>query len=118
MPTRLPEFSELRFVEAASTGTVHFTVYVPSWLEPEGESVPLADGTGRALAALLEAPTVVRCGRRTFPNSPSSDAAHQFTDCFDDERLCGGCYRTLHEDDQALAFEHRQPGERSENCKA
>lgn len=113
MPARLPEFGELRFVETASTGTVHLSVRVPVWTEPEGESVPLADGTGRALKALLETPTVVRCGLRTFPSSPSHNAAHQFTDCFDDERLCGGCYRTLHEDDQALAFEHRQPGEPS-----
>lgn len=112
MVQRLPEHAELYFVETIATGTVHIEARVPVWArhdEPT-ETYRMGDGTGRALQALLGTPTVVRCGQRTFPGSPASDARHKFTDCFDDEQLCGACYRTLHPDEQARAFEHRQPG--------
>ncbi|MFE4863255.1 hypothetical protein [Streptomyces sp. NPDC056670] len=110
MPDRLPESAELKFVETLSSGTVDIDVYVPAWARPEPtETLTMGASGGRVLKTMLETPVVVRCGLPTHPNRPVN-AKHQYTGRFEDERLCRGCYRTLHEDDQARAFEHETPG--------
>ncbi|PPS89424.1 hypothetical protein [Streptomyces sp. MH60] len=111
MPERLPEHAELYFVETVYSGTVHIEVRVPVWWRATSEpteTIKMGDGTGRALKALLETPTVVQCGRETYPHA---ETKHQFTTRFHDGQLCGRCYRTLHSEDQARAFEHEQPGD-------
>lgn len=107
MPERLPEHAELYFVETVYSGTVHIEVRVPVWARPEPtETITMGDGTGRVLKALLETPTVVLCGIRTYP---AGETKHRFTTQFLDGQICGRCYRLLHEEDQFRAFEHDQP---------
>jgi hypothetical protein len=108
MPERLPEHTELHFVETVYSGTVHIEVRVPVWARREdpAETITMGDGTGRALATLLQSPVVVLCGLRTYP---AGESKHRFTDRFWDGQLCGRCYRLLHEEDQPRAFEHEQP---------
>jgi len=110
MRKRLPEHAELRFIETAATGSVHFEVWLPRWALPEPTESISPDGSGAMFKALLTAPTIVQCGIRTFPGP---GARHQYTECFYDGQLCARCYKTLHPDDQARAFEHEQP----ENAK-
>ena len=113
VPERLPEHSERHFVETIATGAEHNEVRVPVWArenEP-AETITMGDGTGRVLKALLETPTVVLCG---LPTRPYAETKHQFTTRFDDRKLCGRCYRLLHVDDQARAFEHDQPNIKEE----
>lgn len=105
MRKRLPELAELYFIETTGTGTVHIEVRVPRWMQEPTETVS-PDGSGGMIEALLSTPTIVQCGVRTFPDP---GARHQRTDRFFDGQLCGRCYKTLHEDDQPLAFEHEQP---------
>ena len=109
MARPLPEHAELYFVETVATGAVHIEARVPVWSRPRpAETVRMGDGTGRMLAAIVESPTVVRCGKRTFPGRPNEDR-HVFTSSFRDEQLCAGCYRTLTPEDQPKAFEHDTP---------
>ncbi|MFI0901774.1 hypothetical protein [Streptomyces sp. NPDC020983] len=108
MTARLAPGSEILFIEATATGTVHLFVQPPEDEDPPREEI-IMDGSGRALAALLGTPTVTRCGKPTFPYSPSRGARHQITYRFADGQLCVSCYRTLHPDDQARAFDHPQP---------
>ena len=101
--------SDVRFVEALRTGTVHLVILPPDD-EPDDDSAGiLMDGSGRALAGLLGTPTITRCGLSTFPHNPSADARHGMTYRFHDEQLCAACYRTLTPADQHLAFEHATP---------
>lgn len=113
MAKSLPEHAELHFIETLATGIVHIEARVPVWArpeEPDAETVRMNDGTGRFLAAMFSAPTVVRCGQRTFPHVPDLEKArHQFTGRFRDDRLCAACYRTLTPADQERAFEHETP---------
>ncbi|MEV5915807.1 hypothetical protein AB0M00_43860 [Streptomyces chartreusis] len=106
--------SDVQFVKALRTGTVHLVILPPeSDVDDESiESIPM-DGSGRALAGLLGTPTVTRCGQNTFPHNPSADARHGLTYRFHDEQLCVACYRTLAPADQHLAFEHAQPDDAS-----
>lgn len=109
MAERIPADAEFRFIQSASSGTVHLLVLPPDygpWTNTD-EAI-LMDGSGRALAGLLGTPTVTRCGLRTFPYNPQANARHGFTGRFRDDQLCGACYRTLHPDDQARAFDHPQ----------
>lgn len=109
MAKPLPEHAELYFIETIATGVVHIEARVPVWARPRPtETIQIGDGTGKALAAVFETPTVARCGQRTFPGRPDEDQ-HRFTDCFHDEQLCAGCYRTLTPADQPRAFEHDTP---------
>lgn len=110
--------SDVLFVEALRTGTVHLVVLPPDdGPLDEGELIPM-DGSGRALAGLLGTPTVTRCGLNTFPHNPSRDARHGMTYRFRDEQLCAACYRTLAPADQHLAFEHGQPDDAGDTTNA
>lgn len=104
----LPTGSELWFIQANRTGTVHFTVKYPTWYEDQLPTTAVHKN-GAAFVALMSSPTVTACGQRTFPGNPAPDARHNYTDTFADDRLCGRCYRTLHPDDHELAFQHAQP---------
>nr|WSZ21228.1 hypothetical protein OH837_49165 [Streptomyces canus] len=102
--------SDVQFVKALRTGTVHLVVLPPDDgedLDPD-KCIPM-DGSGRALAGLLGTPTVTRCGLPTFPHNPSRDARHGMTYRFYDEQLCAACYRTLVPEDQPKAFQHAVP---------
>lgn len=104
----IPHGSDVLFVKALRTGTVHLVVLPPDGGDDEAVvSIPM-DGSGRALAGLLGTPTVTRCGLNTFPHNPSRDARHGMTYRFRDEQLCAACYRTLAPEDQERAFEHAQ----------
>ncbi|MGW2724770.1 hypothetical protein [Streptomyces sp. NPDC001492] len=110
--------SDVRFVKALRTGTVHLVILPPGGDDDDaGESIPM-DGSGRALASLLGTPTVTRCGLNTFPRNPSADARHGMTYRFHDSQLCAACYRTLTPADQHLAFEHGQPDDAGDTADA
>jgi hypothetical protein len=111
--------SDVRFVEALRTGTVHVVVLPPEDdVDDEAvEFIPM-DGSGRALAGLLGTPTVTRCGLDTFPHNPSAEARHGMTYRFRDSQLCAACYRTLTPADQHLAFEHGQPDDAVDTADA
>lgn len=101
--------SDVLFVKALRTGTVHLAVLPPDGGDDEAVGFIEMDGSGRALAGLLGTPTVTRCGLPTFPHNPCRDARHGMTYRFRDEQLCAACYRTLAPEDQERAFDHAQP---------
>ncbi len=115
---RIPPDADVLFVESIRTGTVHVAVrLLPHHREPgRAANEPVASG-GAAFITRALAPTVVRCGKRTWPHDPEA-RRHRFTDCFDDDQLCHGCYRTIHPGDQERLFEHAQSADPSNDGAA
>jgi hypothetical protein len=105
MPNPIPGDADLMFIEAVATGTVHIAVRYDPHHVANDEVIGTVSG-GAAFIDLLLAPTVTRCGKRTFPQFQE---AHLKTSRFSDEQLCAACYRTLTAEDQERAFEHDQP---------
>ena len=110
--------SDVLFIKALRTGTVHLAVLPPDSQDEEAVQELPMDGSGRALAALLGTPTVTRCGLPTFPHNPSRDARHGITYRFHDAQLCAACYRTLAPEDQQRAFDHPQPDDEDDEEEA
>lgn len=111
MAEQIPPDADLRFIKTVATGTVHIAVrYSPHHLGRQPEVAPAISG-GAAFVAMAHAPTVTRCGRRTFPQF---EYRHVGTDRFRDEQLCTACYRTLAPADQERAFEHGTPDDADE----
>lgn len=101
-----PPEADLDFVEYQPSGTVHVHEYIPPpWTRAAGlEHLSFGEG----LMAMFTTPRRMLCGQRFlvgFPGAPGD-----WTDCFEDEAICGRCVKVLG-GQSPRAFEHPQPGD-------
>lgn len=85
-------------------GRVHIAAHTP-----EGDEQPLrriGDGPVDPFAHLL-GDVRTRCGRVISRHRGGDmESAGSFVNAFDDDRLCGACYRTVPTEEQYRLFEH------------
>lgn len=105
--TAIPESADLEFAEYTPTGTVHIHQYVPPrWLRSAGEP-EVSLGFAEGLEQMSTTKQRMICGEQF---RIGWGGRGEWTDCFEDDAICGRCVRALG-DQSARAFEHRRPGD-------
>lgn len=103
----IPEHVDLEFAVYMPTGTVHIHEDCPTpYVHAPVSEMPFAEG----LMAMWTTPQRMICGARFRVSPGLPGCPGEWTDCFEDEAICGKCVRALG-DQSPRAFEHHRPSD-------